>query len=525
MVGGGRGGSRLLRGILLLASFTAFGCSGNEAKRAPGPGVPDPSASTPLDAATVAAFEAKIDAARSGLDVPGVAVALVKDGQFALLEGYGVRDIATSAPVTPDTVFRVGSITKSFTSTLVAALADDGVLTFDTRAKDIDPTFELSTPALTEEMTLRKLFSMGTGLAEPDGFFWDYPHAADLLATLPTLGNAVPEGTYFYNNEVYASGAYLALEAAAPPDGLDFAYGRLVGERILTPAGMSPAAVSDDPSTVSDDFSNSYLLTLVDAPESPELSGFTPLGSVGPSGSLATSVTGLAKYALLHLGHGVAADGTRVVSAANLAETYVPQTPLHFDGLPWLDHYAAGWVSGKEQGFSTLWHDGGIDAYYSCLLLVPEDDLALAVLTNGSNGQALCLYLDDLLFELVYGATDLDSNSILASWNDSRVELAALASALAREEPIDAGSVAPFLGDYSHRISVELDDAGALWVVSPGTRSRVVRADKLFGKAGAYLVASGPEVGFELTFTPTALGQKLTIVDPSSGDTVLVLAR
>jgi beta-lactamase class C len=515
----------MLRGILLLTSFAVFGCSGDDKKPAPGPGAPGPGVSMPLDAATVTAFEGKIDAARRALDVPGVAVALVKNGQFALLQGYGVRDIATSAPVTPDTVFRVGSITKSFTSTLVAALADDGVLTFDTRAKDIEPTFELKTPALTDKMTLRELFSMGTGLAEPNGFWWDYPNAADLLATLPTLGNAVPEGTYFYNNEVYASGAYLALEAAAPPDGLDSAYGRLVSERILMPAGMSPAAVTDDPSTLSDDFSNSYQLSLVADPSAPEPSGFTPLDSVAPSGSLATSVTGLGKYAILHLAHGVAADGTRVVSAANLAQTYVPQTPLEIDGLPWLDHYAAGWLNGQEQGFSILWHDGTVNAYNSCLLLVPEDDLALAVLTNGSNGDALCFYLDELLFELVYGASDLDSNSILTSWAGSRVTLAMLAAKLAEEDPIDPAAVAPFIGDYGHQISVELDDTGALWLVSPGSRSHVVRADKLFGKAGTYLLASGPKVGFALTLTATALGQKLTIIDPSTGDAELILDR
>ena len=281
------------RGILVLA-FCAFGCSDGSGKQPP----PAPQSSG-LSTKTIAAFDAAVEPLRQKFDVPGVAVALVSRGETVFAQGYGLRDLESGEPVTPDTVFRIGSITKSFSSALIATLVDDGALTFETRVKDIDPSFQLPTPELTDKMTIHELLGMGTGLGEASAFWWDFPTAGDLLATLPDLGVIGPEGTFFYNNEVYASGTYLALEAAKPDDDLATAYARLVNERLFAPLGMSPAAVTDDPSTLGTDLAVSYTLSLVAGPDAPDRAGFVPLASVAPAGAVATNVTSLARYAAM----------------------------------------------------------------------------------------------------------------------------------------------------------------------------------------------------------------------------------
>jgi CubicO group peptidase (beta-lactamase class C family) len=171
----------MTRGILVLA-LCGLGCSGGDGKAPPARAQP-----SDISAEKLAAFDAVVETLRQALDVPGAAIAIVKHGKTVFAKGYGQRDLESGDPVTTDTVFRIGSITKSFSSTLIATLVDDGALTFETRAKDIDPSFQLPTPELTDKMTIHELLGMGTGLGEPSGFWWDYPASDDLLATLPAL--------------------------------------------------------------------------------------------------------------------------------------------------------------------------------------------------------------------------------------------------------------------------------------------------------------------------------------------------
>jgi len=507
------------RGILVLA-FCGFGCSDGSGKQPP-PG-PQPAG---LSTDTIAAFDAAVDPLRQKFDVPGVAVALVSRGETVFAQGYGLRDLESGESVTPDTVFRIGSITKSFSSALIATLVDDGALTFETRVKDIDPSFQLPTAELTDKMTIHELLGMGTGLGEASAFWWDFPTAGDLLATLPELDVIGPEGTFFYNNEVYASGTYLALEAAKPDGDLATAYARLVNERLFAPLGMSPAAVTDDPSTLGSDVAASYTLSLVGGPDAPDRAGFVPMASVAPAGAVATNVTSLARYAAMQLAQGVAADGTRVVSAENLAVTHAPQTRITPAPAPWLTDYAAGWAVGKEGGVNVVWHDGALDGYSATLRLLPDDDLALVILTNGWNGENLCLALEEKLMQLVYGHADLGPDYFTAAYATARKQLAAAAAALALEAPIDPHAVGPLLGDWGHELSVELDDANELFLVAPGSRSRVVRADKLFKTDGVYLLAGGPLVGHEVRVAATDGHSEFSVLDPASGEPILSLAR
>ena len=98
--------------------------------------------------------------------------------------------------------------------------------------------------------------------------------------------------------------------------------------------------------------------------------------------------------------------------------------------------------------------------------------------------------------------------------------------AIALEAPIDPDAVASLLGNWGHAVSFEFDDAtNELFFVVPGSRSRVVRADKLFQRDGVYLLAGGPLVGNALLVT-TAKGQtELSVVSPSTGETILALVR
>jgi CubicO group peptidase (beta-lactamase class C family) len=197
------------------------------------------------------AFDAAVQTAMSTFDMVGAAVAVVSADGILHAQTFGVRDRASGAPVTPATLFRVGSTTKSMTSLLLATFVDEGLVDWDQPVIDLWPDFRAPTEALTTSLRLRDLLGMDSGLGEPPAVelhFGD-PDALGLLrsiAVLPILG---PPGTqYFYNNTVYAAAGYLPpLRQGVAPEELQAAYAQLLQERVFGPAGMDGAHLGDDP--------------------------------------------------------------------------------------------------------------------------------------------------------------------------------------------------------------------------------------------------------------------------------------
>jgi CubicO group peptidase (beta-lactamase class C family) len=190
--------------------------------------------------------------------VPGAAVALVQGDEVVFVRGFGVRDPATGAPVGPRTRFRIGSVTKSVTALVLAALADDGALAWDDRVADLWPAFRAPTPELTASLRLRDLLGMGSGIAESADlplpvveFFMmagevSAQDALRRVADLPVVGP--PGVTYSYNNTLVAAAAFVGLLAAGvPEDGLEAAYSAAARERVFAPLGMAGAAIAEDP--------------------------------------------------------------------------------------------------------------------------------------------------------------------------------------------------------------------------------------------------------------------------------------
>jgi CubicO group peptidase (beta-lactamase class C family) len=119
-----------------------------------------------LSDATLAAFEADVEAAMQTFQMLGAAVALVQDTHIVYARGFGVRDLQSNAPVSPHTRFRIASNTKSMTSLLAATFVDQGVLDWNAPVIGVWPEFLAPTPALTQSLGLRDLLGMGSGIAE-----------------------------------------------------------------------------------------------------------------------------------------------------------------------------------------------------------------------------------------------------------------------------------------------------------------------------------------------------------------------
>jgi CubicO group peptidase (beta-lactamase class C family) len=139
--------------------------------------------------------------------IPGLALAVVKDGEVVIAKGYGVREIGRPEPVTAHTLFAIGSITKSFTATLAGILAERGKLDLDAPATRYLPGFELADPYLTREVTVRDLMTHRTGVAGGD---LPGPAAADRSRSCAGSATCLPPG-------VFDPGSTIRTSCSSPP--------------------------------------------------------------------------------------------------------------------------------------------------------------------------------------------------------------------------------------------------------------------------------------------------------------------
>src|ERR1700761_8552826 len=176
--------------------------------------------------------------------VPGIAVAIVRDGRVVLAKGYGVRELGKPEPVDADTLFAIGSNTKEFTAASVAILVDEGKLHWDDRVIDYLPDFRMWDPYVTREFTIRDLLThrSGLGIGAGDLMFvtaTDFTRT-DLLRALRFLEPASSFRSQFaYDNLVYVIAGQVVAVASGQP------WEDFVTARILKPLHMDACAADD----------------------------------------------------------------------------------------------------------------------------------------------------------------------------------------------------------------------------------------------------------------------------------------
>ncbi|CAA9321028.1 MAG: Beta-lactamase, partial [uncultured Chloroflexia bacterium] len=424
----------------------------------------------------LAGFEATFVEEMNNFGVPGAAVAVVQGGEIVYAEGFGARNVQTGEPVTTETVFRVGSTTKSMTAMLVATQVDEGLFDWDTPVVDLVPTFSLPNEALTQQVQVHDLMGMGTGLEDGLSYlYWQRPSAQVLFDTLvdsPVIGELGK--VFYYNNQMYATAGYLGPIVDGVPYGqLPETYAALMQKRIYGPIGMK-AAITEDSAVVSDNYAVGHETTVLGGPESLATMPNQLLAAVAPAGGTATDVVSMARYLITQLNEGTAPDGTRVVSAENLARTWVPQTPLPVPPSAGVDFegYAMGWVAINYNSVEIRNHSGGTGGFRTDMLFVPEAELGVVVVTNSFSGQ---WFSNAMLFELVDAYFGLESDTTeqrLERYHAHLGDLAAKAESVV-SPTVEAESVSPLLGEYERGWRVELRD-DTLWAVGNGYTLRLL---------------------------------------------------
>jgi len=418
-------------------------------------------AQSAVNDALLTEFEQLIKDEMAYYKIPGVAVAVIVGDEVVYAQGFGSRDLENDLPFTTQTQFRIGSTTKSMTSLFIAQLVDEGILSWDTPVTDLFPEFQTVNPDLTAQITVRDLMGMNTGLVSTvtHGLDWGNWDVNDLMGAIAQMeiGGDFRE-FYSYNNEVYALGGYAGVVATGVEATLE-QYKALIQERIFDPIGMDSAIITDDITLLSVDYAESYELSLLDG--EPARMDNPPIHVVAPAGAVWTTIEDMALYVITQMNGGVTSDGVRIVSEENLSETWKSSVSIEYNenGIE-NTAYGMGWVTETYQSIPIQYHDGGWAGYSTQMVIFSEDDIALIIFTNGSQGGIFGGMLNYAFTELVHNLEPTAVTRAHEMWDDTLAQYAQAEQLLST----DVGDVSAFVGNYADNWVVEQREDDSLWV-------------------------------------------------------------
>ncbi len=325
-------------------------------------------------------------------DVPGIAVAIVKDGKVLVAKGYGVRKLGDPTPVDEHTMFAIGSNTKAFTTAALAGLVDAGKLAWDDPVYQRLPGFVMYDPYVSHEMTIRDLLThrSGMGLGEGDLLFW--PHTTYTRAEIIYKLRFMKPTSSFRSHYAYDNLLYMTAGQIIPAI-TGTSWDDYIPEHIFKPLGMNHSTVTNAAFKPGDDFAFPH--ERVDGKL--KVIPLEVLDNAGPAGSINSCSEDMAKWMEVQLNRGkfVDHDG-RLFSERQSEEMWSPQTILPIGTPPAplaslkanFADYALGWTLRDYHGRKLVGHTGGVAGFVSRVMLVPEESLGVVVLTNAEEDAA-----------------------------------------------------------------------------------------------------------------------------------------
>ena len=340
-------------------------------------------------------------------DVPGIAVAVVKDGKVIHARGYGVRSLRTMQKVDENTLFGVASNTKAFTAAALGMLVDEKKMSWDDKVVDYIPGFKLYNPYVTQEFTVRDLLTHRSGLGLGSGDLMMFPDSSnftreDIIRNLRYLKPVSAFRTkYDYDNNLYI----VAGEVVAKVSGMS--WENFIDSRILKPLGMNATAPSmarlKDRSNMIDPH----------APVNGKVQALTIDWSetANAAGGLVTNITDLSKWIIMQMDHGKYGDGKQLFSETVHEEMWTPQTIIPTQTTPpYNTHFASyglGWFLSDVKGYKQVTHTGGLAGVVTQVTLLPEMKLGIIVLTNQQSGAAFTA-ITNTIKDSYLGVTGMD---------------------------------------------------------------------------------------------------------------------
>jgi CubicO group peptidase (beta-lactamase class C family) len=362
--------------------------------------------STVFSPAAIDPISAQIVSEMDRLRVPGVAIGLLHD-QEVYCAGFGVTSLDNPLPVTPDTLFQIGSITKTFTALAVMRQVEASQIDLDAPLLSYLPELRLADPAVTERVTLRHIFTHTGGWT--GDYFADLGPGDDALAKIVARMAKLPQEAplgeiWSYNN----AGFYLAGRALELASGQS--YETAVKRLVLDPLGMQdsfffPAEL------MTRRFAVGHEAVYPGEQRQPKvLTPWAMARTCNPVGGLASSVNDLLRYARFQLGDGLAETGERLLSPELLRQMHTPAVPAA-NG----EATGVAWFTRQVNGVRLVRHGGATNGQMATITLALQPHFAFIALTNSDRGSELYQPLTHQVLAQFLGLEERDPEPLAAT--------------------------------------------------------------------------------------------------------------
>lgn len=353
-------------------------------------------------------FDKYVNKVLQTFEVPGLAIAVVKDGKVLLSKGYGIRELGTADAVDEHTLFPIASNSKAFTGTALALLVEEGKLEWDAPVIQYLPGFRLADPYVTKEISIRDLLVHRSGIAPYAGDLMQFPpttfsreEIVHKLRFLPLTSSF--RSTYAYDNVLYLVAAEV-IKAVSGQEWEDF-----IRDRIFKKVGMneSISKFSEFHSASNKATSHAHVNGVLKKLDHFKEQG---LGDVSnPAGGICSNVTDMAKWLITQLDSGKVQSGAKLFSPATTVELWSGVTPMPaYKVNPWIapaetdmNSYALGFRIYNYRGEKMVTHGGKLDGFVSFVNMIPSLNAGIVVLTNQESSHAYRAIINHLVDYLI----------------------------------------------------------------------------------------------------------------------------
>lgn len=349
-------------------------------------------------------IDAYVTKAMQTFRVPGISLAIVKDGRVLLAKGYGVKETGGNKKVDAHTLFCIASNSKAFTATALGLLVEEGKISWDDPVINYLPWFRMSNPYVTRNMTIRDLLVHHSGLGLGAGDLLQFPPSDLTRKEMTEKLRYVPLKTSFRSTFAYDNILYLvAGEVIYAVSGMS--WEDFIKTRILDKIGMKESI-----DRISQ-FSRQSNIAVSNIPfegkiiANPGFPGNELTNASNPAGGIASNAIDMSKWLLTQLDSGRAPNGIRLFKPITTQALWNMVTPIPIAKAPPLlqpeqKHffgYGLGFFLQDYRGYKMVWHTGGLAGFVSKVTLIPELHLGICVLTNQESGAAFSSITNHIL--------------------------------------------------------------------------------------------------------------------------------
>lgn len=407
--------------------------------------------------APLTGFDVYAEKARVDWEVPGMAIAVVKDDKIVYAKGFGVKKLGEATPVDEKTLFAIGSSSKAFTAATLAILVDEGKIKWDDRVSKYLPDFEVYDPYVTRELTIRDLLTHRSGLERGDFLWYGTENSRDeiLRRTRFIKPTWSLRNTFGYQNLMYLAAGQVVEKVSGK------SWDEFVGEKIFAPLGMSASNTSIKAFKPGDNVASPHAKIDDKVASIP----WRNIDNIAPAGSINSNVTDVAQWIRMQLGQGTF-EGKKIFGPAVAREMHMGQTIIRLEGQQAISYpeanflnYGMGWFLSDYKGRKIVEHGGAIDGMRAEVALIPEEKLGVVILTN-MNGSLISMPLLYRIIDSFTGSPEKDWSAETLKKFKPLIEAGAAAAKKAEADRVantkPTLELASYVGNYNSQLYGEV---------------------------------------------------------------------